>query len=67
VNWSGYYWTLVECEAKELPKDGEPMELSMWSGKRNNKIDKWGKGDGLVLVEVFRKGRLDFLGSNRSS
>jgi len=28
--------------------------------KKNSKINKWGKGDALVLVEVLREGRLNF-------
>jgi len=52
---------LVECETRELPSNGEPMEFSLGSGrKKNSKIDKWGKGDALVLIKVSREGRLDF-------
>ncbi len=41
--------------------NGEQSKLSLGSGrKKNSKIDKWGKGDALVLVEVLREGRLNF-------
>ncbi len=61
MSWCGYYWTLAECEARELPSDREPTKLLLWSGrKKNNKADKWGKGMHWFWVEVFREGRLDF-------
>jgi len=45
VSWSGYYWTLAECEAGELPNNGEVVEISLWSKiNKNNKVDKWGRG-----------------------
>jgi len=61
MNWCEYYWTLAECEAKELPSDGESVELSLWSRrKKNNKADKWEKRMHWFWVEVFREGMVDF-------
>jgi hypothetical protein len=43
VSKIGYCWTLVECEARELPSNGESVEVSLWNrGKKNKKVDKWG-------------------------
>ncbi len=61
MSWSGYYWTQAKCEARELPNDGEPVELSLWSRrKNNNKTDKCRREMDWFWVEVFREGRLDF-------
>jgi len=36
---------LARCEARELPSDGELVELSLWSrSKRHNKANKWKGG-----------------------
>jgi hypothetical protein len=36
------YWL---NEARELPSDGESIELSLWNQrKKNRKINKWGMG-----------------------
>jgi len=52
---------LAECEAKELPSDGESVELSLWNRRKNNsKADKWGKRMHWFWVEVFREGMVDF-------
>jgi hypothetical protein len=38
VNYNGYYWMLAECEARELPNDGESVKFLLWNGrKKNNK------------------------------
>ncbi len=43
MSWSGYCWTLAECEARELANNGESREFSLWSmRKKNRKVDKWG-------------------------
>jgi hypothetical protein len=31
MNWRDIYWTLAECEAKELLSDGELAKLSVWN------------------------------------
>jgi exonuclease III len=36
---------LVECEARELPSDGEQAKFSLWSERKKNiKANKWGMG-----------------------
>jgi hypothetical protein len=40
MNYNGYYWMLAECEARELPSDGEPAKFSLWSGKKKNNKSK---------------------------
>ncbi len=36
MSCNGYYWTLIECEAKKLPNDGELAEFSLLSKRKQN-------------------------------
>jgi hypothetical protein len=46
VSWSGYYWILAECEARELPSNGELVELLLESWRKKNMMaDKYGGWD----------------------
>ncbi len=43
MNWSGCCWTLVECEARELPNNGELTKFLLWGKTKKNM--KANKGD----------------------